>query len=87
MIENLNDSNLLSKFKKHSQFKNMKLIFFFKNSKYVSIFLIFKSPLPRVKGVMCNVHDIQNEVVINDIRNKNLKELTFFVWFKIMINF
>ncbi len=26
----------------------------------------------------CNVHDIQNKVVVYDIRNKNLKQLAYF---------
>jgi hypothetical protein len=41
------------------------------NSKYFSKISIFKNLLPHVNG--CNVHDIQNKVVIYDIKNKNLK--------------
>ncbi len=48
-VKKKDDINLLSKFKKHSQLKDVQ--FFFQNSKYFSNFQIFKSPLPHVNEV------------------------------------
>jgi hypothetical protein len=35
----------------------------------------------------CNVHDMENKVVVYDIRNKNLKDLTYLGMIQNMIKF
>jgi hypothetical protein len=49
----------------------------FNNSKYFSKFKNLKILLPHVNG--CNVHDIQNKVVVYDIK-KNSKVVSIF-WY------
>jgi hypothetical protein len=60
MVKELYDSNLLSTFKKHSQFKIYGICNFC-NLKY--FWKKLKSPLP-------HVHDIQNKVKVYNTRQK-----------------